>query len=185
MPANHFILCCPLLLPSVFPSIRVFYSESALHIRWPQYWASPSASVLPVNIQGWFPLGLSGLIFLMSKALSRVLQHYSSKASIHWCSAFFMVQLSHPYMTTEKSRALTRQTFASKVMSLLFNMLSRFTIAFLPMSKRLNFMTVINVHSDFGAQENKLCHCFHFSLSICHEMMGPDSLIWIYTYICI
>ena len=100
-----------LLLLSIFPSIRVFSNESALHIRWPKYWASASASVLPGNILGWFPLGLSGLIFLMSKRLSRVLQHYSSKASVLQCSAFFMVQLAHPYTIAGKTRALTIWAF--------------------------------------------------------------------------
>ena len=99
--------------------------------------ASASASVLPMNIQGWFPLGLTDLISLQSKGLSRVLQHHSSKVSIIWRSAFFMVDFSHPYMTAGKTVALTRQTFVSKVISLLFNMLSRLVIAFLPGSKRL------------------------------------------------
>ena len=102
-----------------------------------QSWASASASVLPMNIQGWFPLGLTGLISLQSKRLSSLLQHHSSKASILWCSAFFIVQLSHLYMTTGKIIALTRQIFVGKVMSLLFNMLSRLVITFLPRSNCL------------------------------------------------
>ena len=119
------------LLPSIFPSIRVFSSESVLCVRLPKYWRF-SFSISPsINIQDWFPLGLIGLISLQSKGLS------SSKASILWHSAFFMVQLSHLYMTTEKNIDLTRWTFESKVMSLLFNMLSRFVIAFLPRSKHL------------------------------------------------
>ena len=112
MPANSLIHCHPLLLlPSIFPSIRVFSNESALHIRYPKYWSFASASVLPMNIQDLFILGLTGLISLQSRGLSRVLQYHSSKASILQHSAFFMVQLLHPYMTnmtTEKTIALTR-----------------------------------------------------------------------------
>ena len=172
MPSNHLILCrLLLLLPSIFPNIRVFSNESVLHIRWPKYWrfsfsnlacmhalekemathssilawripgteepgglpsmglhrvghdwsnlaaAAASASVLPMNIQDWFPLGWTGWISLQSKGLSRLLQHHSSKASILQCSTFFIVQLSHPYITNGKTRALTRWTFADKVMS--------------------------------------------------------------------
>ena len=129
MPSNHFIICRPLLLlPSTFPRIRVFSSESVLPIRWPKYWGF---SFSPSNeYQDWFPLGLTGLISLLSKGLSSLLQHHSSKASIRWCSAFF----SHSYRTTGKTTALTRQTFVSKVISLLFNMLSRLVITFLPRS---------------------------------------------------
>ena len=102
MSNNHLILYCPLLLlPSIFPSMRIFSNESALHIRWSKYWASASASVLPMNIQDWFPLGWTGWIALQSKGLSSLLQHHSSKTSILSHSAFFMVQLWHPYMTTE------------------------------------------------------------------------------------
>ena len=139
MPPNHLILCLPLLLlPSIFPSIRAFSNEPALPWGDQSSRASASASVLPVNIWGWFPLGLMGLISLLSKGLSRVLlQHHSSKSSVLQCSAFSIVQLSHPYMTTGKTIALTRWTFAGQVMSLIFNMLSRFVIAFLPRSKHL------------------------------------------------
>ena len=91
-----------------------------------------------------------------------------------------MNQHSHPYMTIGKTTVLTRQIFVGKVMSLLFNMLSRFVIAFLPRSKRLSFVTAVTIHSDFGAQENKICHCFHFYPSICHEVMGPDALIFVF-----
>ena len=123
--------------------------------------ASSSASVLPMNLQGWFPLGLTGLIFLQSTGLFKsLLQHHSSKASILWCSAFFMVQFSHPYMTTGKNIALTRWTFVSKVMSLTFNMLSRLVIVFLSRSK-CNFMAAVTICSDSGAQENKVSHYFH------------------------
>ena len=135
MPSNHLIFCRPLLLlPSVFPSIRVFSKESALHIRWPKYWIF---SISPSNEYSGFPLLLTGLISLQSKGLSSLLQHYSLKASVLWCSAFFMVQLSHCCMTTGKTIALTIWTFVGKVMSLLFNTLSRFVIAFLPRRKCL------------------------------------------------
>ena len=124
MPFNHLILCCPfLLLPSLFPSIRLFSKESVLHTRWPKYWSFSFSIVLPMNIQGWLPLALTGLI-LQSKGLSSLLQHYSSKASVLWCSAFFMVQLSHPYMTTGKNHHFDYMDLVSKVMSLLSNMLS-------------------------------------------------------------
>ena len=116
-----------------------------------------SASVLPMNIQDWFPLGWTRLISLQSKGLKIFLQHHSSKESILQCSVFFM---AHPYMTTGKAIALTRQAFVGKVMSLLFNMLSRFFIAFLSRSKHsFNFMTAVTICGDFGAQENKVCHC--------------------------
>ena len=124
-------------LPSLFPSISIFSSELALHIMWPKYW-SFTASVFPVNIQGWFPLGLTGLISLQSKEFFKsLLQLHNLKASFLQCSAFLMVQLLHPYMATGKTIALTIWTFVSKVMSLLFNMLSRLVIAFLPKSKCL------------------------------------------------
>ena len=136
---NHLILCHPLLLlPSIFPSIRVFSSESVPHIRWPKYW-SFSFSISPSNeYSGLISFTkLTGLISLQSKGLSRVfrVQHHSSKTSILRHSAFFIVQLSHPYMTTRKTIALTRWTFVGKVMSLLLNTLSRYVIAFLPRSK--------------------------------------------------
>ena len=127
MPSNHLILCCPLLLlPSIFPSIRVFSSESVLHIRWPKYW-SFSFSISPSNeYSGLTSFRMNWLDLLaVQVTLKSLLQHHSSKASILWRSAFFIVQLSHPYLTTGKIIALTRQTFVGKVMSLLFNMLSR------------------------------------------------------------
>ena len=138
MPSNHLILCRPLLLPhSIFSSIRVFSNESGLHIRWPKYWSfsfniSPSDeySGLISFRMGWLDL------LAVQGTLRSLFQYHSSKASILWHSAFFIVQLSHPYMTTGKT-ALTRQIFVGKVMSLLFNMLSRLVIAILPSSKRL------------------------------------------------
>ena len=139
MPSNHLIFCCPLLLlPSIFPSIRIFSNKSALRIRWQKYW-SFSSSISPSS-------EYSGLIsfridwfdsLVVQGTLKNLLQHHSLKALILWASAFFMVQLSHPYMTTGKTIALTRWTFVGKVMSLLFNTLSRFVIAVLSRSKRL------------------------------------------------
>ena len=133
MSPNPLNLCCPLLLPpSIFPSIRVFSSESALHIRWPKYW-SFSFNISPSNEHsGLMSFRMDWLDLLaVQETLKSLLQHHSSKASILWHSAFFTVQLSHPYMTTGKTIALTRQTFVVKVMSLLFNMLSRLVITFL------------------------------------------------------
>ena len=163
MLSNHPILCHPLLLlPSIPPSIRVLSNQIVLHIRWPKYW-SFSFNVSPSNEH-------PGLIFRMDwldllavqGTLQSLLQHQSSKASILWCSAFFIVQLSHPYVTTGKTIALTRWTFVGKVMSLLFSMLSVLVTAFLPRSKRL---LISWLHSpsanDFGAQKNKVSHCFH------------------------
>ena len=137
MPSNHLILCCSLLLlPSVFPSIRVFSSESVLHIRWPKYWHF-SFSISPSSeYSGLTSFRMDYLDFLaVQGTLKSLLQHHSSKASILRRSAFFTVQLSHPYMTTGKTIALTRRTFVCEVMSLLFNMLSRFVITFLPANK--------------------------------------------------
>ena len=139
MPCNHLILCCPLLLlPSIFPSIKVFSNESALPIKWPNYW-SFSFNISPSNEHpGMISLRMDWLDLLAVQGTCKgVLQHHSSKASIPQHSAFFTVQLSHPYMTTGKTIALTRWTFAGKVMSLLFNMLSRLVITFLPRSKHL------------------------------------------------
>ena len=163
MPSNHLILChLLLLLPSTFPSIRVFSNESVLCIRRPKYW-SFSFSIGPSN-------EYSGLIsfrfdlLAVQGILKSLLQHQSSKASILQCSAFFMVQLSHPYMTTGKIIALTIWTFVGKIMSLLFNTLSRFVIGFLPRSMCLliSWLQSQSAAMNFGAQGNKVCHCFHF-----------------------
>ena len=139
MPSNHLILCGPLLLlPSIFPSIRVFSNDSVLHIRWPKYW-SFSFSISPSNgYSGLISFRIDWLDLLAAQgALKSLLQHHSSKASILQYSAFFIVQLSHPYMTTGKTIALTRQIFVGKVMFQFFNMLSRLVITFLPRSKCL------------------------------------------------
>ena len=138
MRSNHLILCCPLLLlPSTFPSVRVFSNESTLRIIGQSIGVSASTSVLPMNTQDWSPSGWTGWISLQSKGFSRVFFNTSSKASILRCSAFLIVQLSHPYMTTGKTIALTRWTFVGKVMSLLFNMLSRLVKTLLQRSKHL------------------------------------------------
>ena len=158
MPSNHLILCTPLLLlPLIFPSISVFSNESALRIRWPKYW-SFSFNISPSNKHpGLISFRMDWLDLLaVQGTLKSFLQHHSSKASILWHSAFFTVQLSHPYMTTGKTIALTRQTFVGKEMSLLLNMLSRLVITFLPRSKRLNFMAALTICSDFGAPKNKV-----------------------------
>ena len=139
MPSNHLILCCPLLLlPPIPPSIRVFSSMSALHMRWPKYWGF-SFNISPSNEHpGLISIRMDWLDLLaVQGTLKSLLQHHSSKASILWCSAFFIFQLSDPYMTTRKIIALTRWTFVGKVMSLLFNMLSRLVKTFLPRSKHL------------------------------------------------
>ena len=159
MPSNHLIISSsvgrPLLFPpSIFPSIRVFSNESVLHIRWPKYW-SFSLNISPSNEHsGLISFRMGWLDLLAVQATLKVLfQHHSLKASILWRSAFFIVQLSHPYMTTGKTIALTRQTFVDKVMSLLFNMLSRLVIT--------NLMAAVTICSDFGAPQNKVSHCFH------------------------
>ena len=164
MPSNHLILCHPLLLlPSVFPNIRVFSNESVLCIRWLKYW-SFNFSISPSNEHSeLISFRMDWLDLLAGQGtLKSLLQHHSSKASVLWSSAFFIVQFSRPYMTTEKTIALTRWTFVGKVMSLLFNMLSRFVITFLPRSKHLLiFMAAVTTCSDFGGPPNKISHCFH------------------------
>ena len=161
MLSNHLILSCPLLLLHfIFPSIRVFSNEAALHTGDQSIGVSASASVFPMNIQDWFPLGLTGLSFLKSK--KSLLQHHSSKASILQCSAFFTVQLSHPYMTTEKTLALTRWTFVGKAMSLLFNMLFRFLIAFLLRNKHLLISRLQSPSAMILEPKKIVSHCFHW-----------------------
>ena len=159
MPSNHLILCHPLLLlPSIFPSIRVFSSESVLHIRWPKYW-SFSISISPSSeYSGLISFRMDWLDFLaVQGTLKRLLQHHTSKASVLQHSAFFIVHLSHPYTTTGKTIALPRRTFDGKVMSLLFNMQSRLVINFLPKEQvSFNFMATVTICSDFGAPQNKV-----------------------------
>ena len=164
MPSSYLILCYPLLLlPSMFPSIRVFSSESVLQIRWPKYW-SFSFSIIPSKEHpGLISFRMNWLDLLaVQGTLRSLLQHHSSKASILQHSAFFTVQLSHPYITTGKTIALTRRTFVGKVMSLLFNVLSRLVITFLPRSKCL---LISWLHSPSAVmlepKKNKVSHCFH------------------------
>ena len=183
MPSNHLILRCPLLLtPSIFPSIRVFSTESALHIRWPKYW-SFSFSISPSN-------EYSGLISFRMDWLDRpsgqgtlksLLQHHSSKVSILWCSAFFIVQLSHPYMTTGKTIAFTKWAFVDKVISLLFNMLSRLVITFLPRCKHL-LISWLQSPSVLILQPRKInsATVSTVSPSTSHEVMGPDAMIFVF-----
>ena len=162
MPSNYLILCCPLLLPpSVFSSIRVFSNESVLCIRWPKHW-SFSFSISPSNeYSGPISFRMDWLDLLaVQGTLKSLLQHHSSKASILRCSAFFTVQSSHSYMNTGKTIALTRRTFLGKVMSLLFNMLSRLAITFLQRSKHLLMSWLQSPSAVILEPQNKVCHCF-------------------------
>ena len=165
MPFNHLMLCRPLLLPlSIFPSIRVFSNESALSIRWPKYWSfsfniSPSNEYLGLISfrMDWF-----GLLAVQG-TLKSLLQHHSSKASVLQHTAFFIVKLSYPYMTTGKTISLTRQTFVNKIMSLLFNMLSRLAITFFARSKRLLILWLQTPCAKMlEPKKNKVSHCFHY-----------------------
>ena len=174
IPPNHVILCRPLLLlPSIFPSNRVFSNESVLCLSWPKYW-SFTFIIGPSNEYAGlisFRIDWLGLLAVQG-TLKSLLQHHSSKASILHHSAFFMVQISHPYISTGKTIALTRWTFVKKVMSLLFNMLSGFVIAFLLRSNHLNFMAAVTICRDFGAQENKVFTVSIISPSVCQEVMS-------------
>ena len=180
MPSNHLILCRPLRhLPSIFPSIRVFSNESALYIRWPKYW-SFSFNISPSNEHPGlisFRMDWLGLLAVQG-TLKSLLQHHISKASILWCSAFFIVHLSHPYMTTGKTIALTRQIFFDKVVSLLFNMLSKLVITFLPRSKRL-LISWLQSPSALILEPPKIKSAT-VSPSISHEVMGLDAMIFIF-----
>ena len=168
MPSSHLILCRPLhVLPSIFPSIRVFSNESALHIRWPKYW-SFSFNISLSNEYSGLVFTVDWLALLaVQGTLKSLLQHHSSKASILRHSAFFIIQLSHPYMTTRKTIALTRWTFVDKVMSLLFNMLSMLVITFLPRSKRL-LISRLQSPSAVILQPRKIKSAT-VSPSICHD----------------
>ena len=183
MPSSHLILCRPLLLlPPIPPSTRVFSNESALRIRWPKYW-SFSFNISPSNEH---PELISFRIGWLSPCGPRdsqsLLQYHSSKASILWCSTFFTVQLSHLYMTTGKTTALTRRTFVDKVMSLLFNMLSGHAlITFLPRSKRLLISWLQSPCAVIlESKKVKSATVPTVSPSICHEVMGPDAMILLF-----
>ena len=163
MPSNHLILCRPLLLlPPIPPSIRVFSNELTIRMRWPKYW-SFSFSIIPSKeIPGLISYRTDWLDLLaVQGTLKSLLQHHSSNTSILRCSAFFTVQLSHRYMTTGKTIALTRWTFVCKLMSLLFNMLSRLVITFLPRSKRLLISWLQSPSAVILEPQNKVNHCFY------------------------
>ena len=181
MPSNHLTLCYPLLLlSSIFPSIRVFTNESALRIRWPKYW-SFSFNISPSKEHpGLISFRMDWLdLLVVQGTLKSLLQHHSSKASILQHSAFFIVQLSHPYMTTGKTIAMTRWTFVGKVMSLIFNILSRLVITFLPRSKRLLISWLQSPSAVIlESQKIKSDTVSTVSPSICHEVMGPDAYGW-------
>ena len=180
MPSNHLILCRPLLLlPSIFPSIRVFSNESALQNRWPKY-CSFSFNISPADEHPGlisFRMGWLDLLAVQG-TLKSLLQHHSLKASIPQCSAFFIVQLSHPYMTTAKTIALTRRTFLDKVMSLLFDMLSGLVITFLPRSKHL-LISWLQSPSAVILEPRKIKSAT-VSPSIYHEVIGPDAMIFVF-----
>ena len=183
MPSSHFILRHPLLLlPPIPPSIRVFSNKSTLRMRWPKYW-SFSFSVSPSNEHpGHISFRMDWLdLFAVQGTLKSLLQHHSSKASIFRCSSFFTVQLSHPYMTTGKTIALTRRTFVSKVMSLLFNMLSRLVITFLRRSKRL-LISWLQSPSAVILEPPKIKSdtVSTVSPSISYEVMEPDAMILVF-----
>ena len=177
MPSNHLILCYPLLLlPSVFPRIRVSCNESVLHIRWPKYW-SISFSISPFNEHpGLISFRMDWMDLLaVQGTLKSLLQHYSSKASILQCSAFFIVQLSHTYMTTGKTIVLTRQNFVGKVMSLLFNMQCRLVRAFPPKNKHFSISWLQSPSAVI--LESPKIKSVTVSSSICHEAVGPYAMI--------
>ena len=183
MPSSHLILCRPLLLlPPMPPSIRVFSNESTLRMRWPKYW-SFSFSIIPSKeIPGLISFRMDWLDLLaVQGTLKSLLQHQSSKASILQCSAFFTVQLSHPYMTTGKTIALTRRTFVGKVMSLFLNILSRLVITFLPRSKRL-LISWLQSPSAVILEPRKIKSdtVSTVSPSISHKVMGPDAMIFVF-----
>ena len=183
MPYSHLILCGPLLLlPPISPSIRVFSNESTLHMRWPKYW-SFSFSIIPFKEHpGLFSFRMDWLDLLsVQGTLKSLLQHHSSKASVLRHSAFFTVQLSHPYMTIGKTVALTRGTFVGKVMSLLLNMLSRLVITFLPRSKHL-LISLLQPPSAVILEPRKIKSATVSTVSsfTCHEVMGPDAMILVF-----
>ena len=180
MPSNHLILCRPLLLlTSIFPRIRVFSNELALRIRWPKY-RSFSFNISPSNEHPGLISPRMDLLDLLAVqgTLKSLLQHHSSKASILWCSAFFIVQLSYPYMTTGKTIALTRWTFVGKVMSLIFNMLFKLVITFLPRSKCL-LISWLQSPSAVILESPKI-KSYTLSPSISHDVMGPDAMIFVF-----
>ena len=182
MPSSHLILCCPLLLPPIPPSIRIFSNESTLHMRWPKYWSFSFSNIPSQEIPGLISFRMDWLDLLaVQGTLKSLFQHHSSKASILQRSAFFTVQLSHPYMTTGKTIAFTRWTFVGKVMSLLFNMLSQLIITFLPRSKCL-LISWLQSPSAVILKPPKIKSdtVSTVSPSISHEVMGPDAMIFVF-----
>ena len=183
MPSSHLILCCPLLLlPPIPPSIRVFSNGSTLHMRWPKYWSFSFSISLSNEHPGLISFRMDWLDLLaVQRTLKSLLQYHSSKASILLGSAFFTIQLSHPYMTTGKTIALTRWTFFGKVISLLFNMLSRLVITFLPRSKRL-LISWLQSPSAVILEPPKIKSdtVSTVSPSISHEVIGPEAMILVF-----
>ena len=184
MPSNHLILCHPLLLlPSMFPSIRVFSNELAVCIRWSKYWSFRLSTSPSNEYSGLISFRMDCLDLMQSKELSGVFSSTTVQKHQFFmkCSAFFIVQLAHPYMTMAKTRALTRWTFVGKVMSLLFNMLSRLVIAFLPRSKCL-LISWLQSPSAVILEPKKI-KSVPFAIvspSICHEVLGPDAMIFVF-----
>ena len=180
MPSNHLILCHPnFLLPSIFPSIRVFPKESVLRIRWPKYWTFSFSISLSNEYSGPISFRMDWLDLLAVQGiLMSLLQHHSSKVSILQDSAFFILQLSHPYMTTGKTKTLTRWNFDGKVMSLLCNILSTLVITFLPRNKRL-LIAWLQSPSAVILEPQKIKSVI-VSPSICYEVMGPDAMILVF-----
>ena len=180
MPSKHLILCRPLLLlPSIFPSIRVFSNESGLHIKWPKNWSFSFSIGLSNEYSGLISFRMDWLdLHAVQGTLKSLLQHHSSKASILQCSVFFIGQLSHLYMTSGKAKALTIRTFVGKVLSLLFNMLSRLVITFLPRNKHLLISWLQSPSAVIlEPQKTNSVTVSIVSPSICHEVMGPDAMI--------
>ena len=182
MPSNHLILCCPLLPLSIFSSIRVLSNESALRIRWPKYWSFSFNMSLSNEHSGLISFRMDWLDLLaVQETLKSLLQYHSLKVSILQCSVFFIVQLLHPYMTTAKTIALTTWTFVGKVMSLLFNMLSRLVITFLPRSKHLLISWLQSPSAVIlEPQKIKSATVATVSPSIHHELMALDGMIFVF-----
>ena len=183
MPSNHLVICCSLLLlPSIFPRIRVFFSESALHIRWPKYWSFSFSISSSSEYSGLISFRMDWLdLFAVQGTLRSLLQHHSSKASILWHSVFFIVQLSYPYMTIGKTIALTRWTFVGKVIFLLFNMMSRLIITFLSRSKCLLISWLQSPSAVIlEPLEIKSVTVSTVHPSICYKEMGLDAMILVF-----
>ena len=182
IPSNHLILCLPLfLLPSIFPRIRVYFNESTLHIRWLKYWSFSFSNSLSNEYSGLISFKIDWLDLLaVQGTLKSLLQHHNSKASILWLSAFFIVQLSHPNMTTGKTIALNIWTFVGKIMSLLFNMLSKLVTAFLPWSKQLLISCPQSPSAVILEPKKIVSHYFHFFSIYLPWSDGTDAMILVF-----